>query len=298
MITPRTIWPNLFIVGVQKCGTTSMYRHLKQHPQVFFPEMKEPAVFANFPGPEEPVLIEPVRLTIEEYQRLYWKASGFEIIGDASPHYLGDREPAERIHEVSPTAKIIIMLRDPVVRAHSAYLMNSLHGWDSAPSFREALQQDEPRRKTSWYTSHRYVEAGLYCDQVRHYINLFGRAKVKVLLFEDLAKRPGKLLSSVASFLEIDPGPFDSIELTEVHNSYRKPRSVAAYQIFSGLRLNKGIPHSLRRRLKRSPLFFDTKKPPLDNQSRQLLQRIYDRDICSLEKLLGRDMSKLRKSWV
>src|ERR1700722_16339843 len=100
------IWPNFYIVGAVKCGTTSLWAHLRQHPEVFLPEMKEPHFFATNIGPTPPAaksLHCPGDLGT--YQRLYTSSSSFPAIGDASPSYLADEDAPRRIHEVCPLAR-------------------------------------------------------------------------------------------------------------------------------------------------------------------------------------------------
>lgn len=294
-----TAWPNFYVVGAQKCGTTSVYYHLRRHPQVFLPEEKEPAFFANFPTAREKMIFPASRTTIDEYRRFYQGARGFGAIGDASPHYLRDEESPRRIHEVSPQAKIIIMLRDPVVRAHSAYLMNLARHFDFSPSFCEALARDEPRPKADWFTAHHYVGAGLYYEQVHRYLNIFGREQVQVLLFEDLAAKPRQLLTSIAGHIGIDPAPFAAMDLSQPYNAYQVPRFRTVYRFASALgQRTKLLPPSVRAWLKETPLLHDRTKPPLDIESRRHLQSIFDPDITRLEELLGRKLPELRKSWV
>jgi hypothetical protein len=292
-------WPNFFVVGAQKCGTTSLYAHLKRHPQVFVPALKEPDYFAALP-PASGMLFPTLRCrTLDDYQAMYRGAGRFAAIGDLSPTYLWDEVSAGRIHEACPQARIIIMLRDPVVRAHSAYLMNLGRDYDRNPTFRQALEKEQTRDKSSWYTAWQYVEAGLYAAQVRRYVETFGREQVLVLLFDDLKENPRKLFAQVAAHIGVDPEGFGTADLSAAHNTYKMPRFMTAYRIAGALGLRSWLlPPPVRAWFHRFPLLFDRTKPPLDDQSRQYLQKIYDPDVAELEKLLGRTFPELRKSWV
>src|SRR5690348_11148544 len=100
------IWPNFFLVGAAKAGTTSIYAYLSEHPQIFFPTIKEPHFFTQVhPSPEQKFLIEAVSKR-SAYLRLYARAGSHRIIGDASPSYLWHPEVPRRIHEEVPAAKI------------------------------------------------------------------------------------------------------------------------------------------------------------------------------------------------
>ena len=161
----KPIWPNFYIVGAVKSGTTSLYAYLRQHPQVFLPTMKEPHFFTQpRPSPEQIHLIQYVA-DIESYQHLYRGADRYPRIGDASPSYLWCEEAPERIHAVQPEARIIVILRDPVQRAYAQYLMDFNEGVLDLP-FMEALQKDWARPDKGWGISQLYVELGRYTAQI------------------------------------------------------------------------------------------------------------------------------------
>jgi hypothetical protein len=305
VIAQDLIWPNFFVAGAQKCGTTSLYEHLKMHPQVFLPYMKEPGYFITGPDPAQKLQMAQLQhcKTLAEYQTLYQGSEGFPAIGDLSTCYLWDADAPQRIKDVCPQAKIIIILRDPVVRAYSAYIWNlTTRCPDTAPTFQEALKRDSLRNKTNWCTSYLYVECGMYFRQVQRYLDIFGNDQVLVLMFDDLAKKPQELFSGIAAHLGIDPAPFSSTELSKAYNSYRLPRFQSAYQF-----ARKALSKELRRKLlpapvqdwlRFSPLLYRTRRSPIDAESRQFLQEVYDPDITRLEELLGRKLPELRKSWI
>lgn len=294
-------WPNFFIVGAVKCGTTTLYAMLKRHPQVFLPAMKEPHYFMD-PLPVGMVTkLERVAGDREGYRRLYQGAEGFQAVGDASPYYLWDANAAARIHETCPDARIIIILRDPVVRAHSQFLMDPLSGLYSKCTFFELLQRDVQQKTHQWGAPGLYVELGLYHEQVRRYIELFGRDRVLVLLFDNLMKDPRSLYTSIAKYLEVDAAPFENMELVEAQNTFRSPRFQLLYQ-FASMKMGRDLrqkllPTFVQDWLRYSPLLYSRQKPPLDDDARQFLQEIYQPNIAKLEDLLGRQLPELRKSW-
>jgi hypothetical protein len=229
---------------------------------------------------------------------MFQGSEGFAAVGDLSTPYLWDENAPRRIHDACSDAKIIIMLRDPIARAYSFYLMNLLNELESAPTFREALRRDATRDKSTWFTSFQYVEAGLYHDQVRRYLELFGSERVLVRLFDELKENPRDLYAAIADHLGIDAAPFDAIKVSEAHNYYRMPRFRVAYRIAGALGLrSKLLPPSVRRWLNHNSLLFDRKKPPMEDASRQYLKGIYEPDVARLEALLDRNFPELRKSW-
>ena len=105
-------WPNLFVVGAAKAGTTSLWRYLDQHPAIYMSPVKEPHYFSSFtPG------LFPAVKDEGEYLRLFRDAGDAPLRGEASASYLWDAETPRRHPSRSPDAKIVISLRDPVERA-------------------------------------------------------------------------------------------------------------------------------------------------------------------------------------
>src|SRR5882672_7839349 len=125
--------PNLFIVGAPRCGTTSMYDYLKQHPDVFMPEVKEP----HFLGTD----LTSSRFIRDEgkYQALFATAKNEKRIGEASVWQLYSKIAAYEIKEYSPTARVIIMLRNPVDMMYSLYGQHIFSGDEEISDFEEAL---------------------------------------------------------------------------------------------------------------------------------------------------------------
>jgi hypothetical protein len=297
------IWPNFFIVGAAKCGTTSLYAELKKHPEVFLPDVKEPHYFITTPPlPTMRVRQEHRAGDREGYLRLYENARSCRAIGDASPSYLWDEGSARRIHEVSPAAKIVVILRDPVTRAHSQFQMNHLVGTETdSLTFLEALRRDQARQPKGWWAARLYIELGMYAEQVSRFHEVFGSDQVLVVLSEDLKRNPQKLYSEIARHIGVDPGHFATRDISEAHNASRTPRFLGAYH-FVTKRVNRELrdrilPAPVRQWLRSSPLLYGRQKAPLDDEARRFLQKIYDPDITDLEQLLERKLPELRKSW-
>ncbi|WP_414039646.1 sulfotransferase family protein [Acidithiobacillus sp. M4-SHS-6] len=294
------IWPNFYIVGAVKSGTTSLYAYLKQHPQVFLPEMKEPHYFAQVrPAPEQDHLIQRVS-SAQEYQQLYRGAENFFCVGDASPSYLWCPEASERIYQVRPDARIIVILRDPVQRAYAHYLMDHNEGVIDVP-FLEALKNDWTRPDKGWGVSQLYLELGQYAGQISRYQERFGTQNVHVCLLEDLQKNPAHLLLEITQFLGIDPQAIHSMNLQSVHNAYRLPRGNWARFLASHPVSRHIGEHFFPRRwgdyIWRHVFLMESSKPPMDIEARLFLQAFYEPEIQQLEKLLGREFPELRKSW-
>jgi hypothetical protein len=297
-----SIWPNFFIVGAPKAGTTSIYAYLKSHPQVYFPRLKEPAFFMSSPPPPE---YESYALFghPEKYQRIYEEAAGYKAIGDATTGYLWDPKSAQMIHDVCPNAKIVIMLRDPVERAYSHYCMIQHGGQEKLP-FLEALKRNQEEMAHSngqWHLS-LYLESGFYYEPVTRYFKLFGRENVGIYIFDDLSKDLRGVMTRICNHIGVDPALLDESVLSKVFNPGRVPRNRWLYDgartIFSANIRKKILPRAAIRWLRYTPLFYKYEKPPRDESAARFLQSIYDPDISRLEELLGRKIPEMRKTWV
>src|ERR1700688_439010 len=108
--------PEFFVIGNPKSGTTALYKMLRQHPQIFMPDFKEPRFFAPDAQVRAPkagqTTVRP--RTLEAYKALFAAARPDQLAGDGSPQYLRSPEAAARIAEQRPDARIIAILREPV----------------------------------------------------------------------------------------------------------------------------------------------------------------------------------------
>lgn len=138
--------PNFLIVGAARGGTTFLYHHLKQHPDVFMPAFKEPHFF----------VCEMVRGRLrqwvdsyEEYLSLFRNGGGRKLRGEASVFYLYYHDVAIReIHRYLGTeVKIIIVLRNPIERAYSAYYYVFGKNEEETLDFEQALRAEEKRMR-------------------------------------------------------------------------------------------------------------------------------------------------------
>lgn len=109
---------------------------------------------------------------------------------------------AQRIRDVAPHAKIIAILRNPVERAFSHYLMK-LRDWGDERPFLEAVIADSTQQPRGLGLTNSYVEFGFYCEAIKRYRALFGTDKVRVYLYEDFESNPAGVIKDLCEFLEI-----------------------------------------------------------------------------------------------
>jgi len=279
-------WPNFFIVGAAKAGTTSLYAYLKNVPGIYMSPLKEPNYFAvstHFKRDKKPIRDK------KKYLSLFEKVKDEKIIGEASPSYLSDPEAPKLIHQTVPNARILISLRDPVERTYSAYLMLFRRG-----RFKKSFDYEIENflRNKILSAEMNLLSRGFYYKFVQRYLDIFGQKQVKIIIFEELIKNPKKTVEEILEFLGITTSLEDF--KNEVHNPYAVVRGPVAGYIFqhSAVRrfAQKIIPSSSRRILKEKVILNQQPKPKMNEEVKKKLVDFYRNDVEKLKTLIGRDL--------
>lgn len=238
--------PNFFVVGAVKTGTSSLAYYLEQHPDIYISHVKEPHFFSSdirlvdFP----PEYRENVSIDVEaylgnyvlprihvghiedqsQYMELFREVKDEKVVGELSTSYLYSNCAAENILRFDPDAKVVMILRQPVERAYSHYLMDLSSFAAADIGFIQALENDWASVDKGWGKSHLYIELGMYFEQVQRYLTLFPETQVKVFLYEDYRDDPVGFMEELFGFLEVDSATARSIDFTELKNTASLPR--------------------------------------------------------------------------
>jgi hypothetical protein len=275
------IWPNFFIVGGARCGTTSLYSYLKAVPKIFVPDWKAPNYFIPNPTIDK-----------ESYLKLFRDGIGKQAIGESSG-YLYDSESPRLIFEQLPHAKIIISLRDPVERAFSHYLQG-LGGNYYTDSFEEAYKiYQEKRTNENLYDimKHHMIKGSFYSEPVKKFLKIFGKKQVKIIIFEEYASDVKKSVKDILEFLEVDDYVPNNVD--KAYNPYRQPLGKIGRAILQNPTI-KGVAKSIlpgdsARNLLRVTTGKKGKKPTLGSYERKELEKIFQQDVENLKSILGRN---------
>ncbi len=215
--------PDFLIAGVPKAGTTALHAALVRHPGLFLPSVKEPKFFLSDGRP--PATGGPG--DVQTYQEHVWRQSDYEALfdpappgtlrGEATPFYLYDDNAHDRIAKLVPDARLILLLRDPVDRAHSnwTHLWNA--GLEPEADFLTACRAEPARRAAGWAAFWHYVRLGRYGEQLQHLFQVFPREQVLLLRYRDLKDAPAATLDRVCAFLGVPTGVLDSIPRENVN---------------------------------------------------------------------------------
>lgn len=277
--------PDFFIAGAPRCGTTSLYSYLRQHPQIHVSVHKEPHFFGRDLTPL-PGAIRDEAL----YLALFAGAGDRRRAGEASVHYLSSRRAPFEIRDYAPAARIIILLREPVAMACSLHALYTRSGNEELATFEAALEVEPERREGRRIPAGAYFPEGLlYTDEARHaakverWLEVFGREQVLCILFDDLVRDPAAVYRRALEFLGVE-GSF-AAELD--------PRRAAELARIQTIRQLRQVPPEVRRRMQ----FEQMKRhqgPPRPAPDAALAARLRARfaaDVAHLGELLGRDLS-------
>lgn len=299
---PHPAKPNFFIAGAPKCGTSALYRYVRQHPNVFMPKMKEPHFFSS-----DLVTYHKVK-SMAEYRELFRGSTARHFrIGEASASYLLSSVALAHIRDFNPDAKIIAMFRNPVELVYSFHSQLLFWSEETVEDFETAWRLQERRsqgldlprtcQEPFWL---QYRRVGQLGTQVERMLSVFPAEQVKLILFDDFAASPERVYRDVLDFLEL---PQDNrtefprvnenkqAKSTWLRNFVRKPPPA----------LKKGY-RALKRRLgaEKVGVLRDAlvdlntvklKRPPLAPAFRAELVDTFADEVSRLSRVLGRDLS-------
>ena len=207
--------PSFLIVGAQRCGTTSMYKTLSQHPMVLPAVLHKGAHYFDTGYGHGPAWYRghfPLHVTA---RRAAPAPDRLPITGESSPYYMFHPLAGQRIAADLPGVKLVVLLRDPVERAYSAHTHETARGFETEP-FERALELEpvrlageearlvaDPAYQSHSHQHHAYVTRGRYADQLRRLEALFGRDRLHVVDSQRFFTDPEPVFADVVDFLGV-----------------------------------------------------------------------------------------------
>lgn len=283
---------DFFIVGAPKAGTTSLYHYLNEHPKISMSSIKEPNYFSHEELETQKLYYKSHTInSLDSYHNLFPTRDANFIYGEASVSYLFYKNVAEKIKTYNKNAKIIILLRNPIERAFSHYLMDARLGLISK-SFESVVDCYEITSKNKLFYQ-QYIELGKYYDQISNYKRLFNDKNILIIDYEDFKNKTSLCVSNVFDFLQIDTSFMPNLDLT--HNTFRKPKFTFIKNLYSSQSIrrvmNKLIPSKFKNNI--NQIVFDKEdKPILSQDLRERLKSIFKNDVNKLSDMLNKDFSK------
>jgi hypothetical protein len=291
--------PDFFVIGAFKSGTTAMYEYLRQHPQLFLPEVKEPMYFGADLTPRYR------RMTEDEYLALFRGAADDQRAGEASPWYLYSTRAAREILDFAPSAQAIVLLRNPIDVMYAQHSQLVFNRREDLGEFAVALAAEEDRRAGRRIPADALRPEALYyrhsvrfAEQLSHWFSVLGRERIHVIVFDDLVADPRRVYRGVLEFLGVDP----TVEVDlSVYNPNRRARSGRMQRLlfappgplralFGRLR-SLPVAHRVRDRLVNANSRRAT-RAQMDPSLRRELAKEFAPQVAELGSLIGRDLSE------
>ncbi len=221
---PFRVLPDFLIIGAGKCGTSSLYNYLIQHPNVYPAKFKELNYFGRrwtkWYRPNFPTIF--LKYFVNKFRKEQF------MTGEASPYYLINPHVAKQVKKKIPNVKIIILLRNPVDRTFSQYSQWQKTEFEPL-SFEEAIKSEKIRTADEWknYTDDKsissrkhvryaYLAGGIYYDQIKVWMDVFPREQIHIIKAEDFFSEPSKCVFQVLKFLGLKNYELD---ISKKHNA-------------------------------------------------------------------------------
>jgi hypothetical protein len=310
MVEGGVALPNFVLVGAAKAGTTSLYHYLRQHPEVYLPDSyKESRFFASELLTDVLHYKQTSVFTFEDFRALYRGADAYKAIGDFGNAYLLYPDHViPKLKQYLGDVKIVMVLRDPVERAFSAYQFACRYQHESA-SFEKALANEEKRVPAYHHPPDIFYYKGysLYCNKVKTFLEAF--SQVHVILAEDLKNQPLDTLANLFRFLKVED--YQPINInTQYNEGGWVPANLKVLNaLFTGKRaaniakpVLQHIPplywlgeQTLKSLEKLRDRLVVKKNISLKPDTEAFLRQFFESDIQCLEQVLKRDLSHWKK---
>ncbi|GAB6897531.1 sulfotransferase family protein [Kineosporia succinea] len=294
--------PDFFLLGAPKAGTTALHAALAQHPQLYLSAVKEPKFYlcdggpprrSGQRGPGDAHSAQEWVWRRREYESLFDVAPAGTLRGESTPFYLYDRLAHRRIHADVPHAKLLVVLRDPIDRAYSNWMHLWADGLEPIGDFASAFAAEPQRVAAGWAPFWHYRGLGLYGEQLRDLIGVFGREQVHVLRYRDLVETPDAAIDQVCRFLGVETGHVAQ-PARENSRSYVEPgprTAVLSRVVRAGAAAGAWVPPQVWRRASGPLLSYlqkgGARRPVLDAEVRMRLVEFYRDDNALLTEIAG-----------
>jgi len=292
-------YPNLFLVGAPKCGTTSMAYYLGQHPDIFAPVWKEPMFFGvDFTRHN-------TSRSETDYLSLFEKWQNERYALDASTNYFYSRTAAKEIFDSAPEARILIMVRNPINATYSMFFENRFGGVEPIARFEDALAAEEERTKRGCPPARGSLEQLLYSriyaytSNIYRYRSIFGPKRVTVLVLDDFKRDARKEFIKVSDMLGLDGSCANTIDFS-IKNAAKGALSrrlgvfAASPPGWAGRLTGRFLSKAQRLKIRNMIAQINTipsDNPPMNPETRRLLAQKFAPEVERLSALLDRDLT-------
>jgi hypothetical protein len=275
--------PSFLGIGPAKTGSTSLRFYLSQHPDLCIPDLLEPSWFAT----DNPKASDKGVRSAQDYSALFNGCEGLR--GEISPAYFHSAMAPEEILRHAPETRLVTVLRNPVDRAHSHFMMEIGRRNEVGRDFLDAaLGQDASGRRPV------FIEESMYADALGRYTTLFGE-RLLVCLYDDLLDQPGDMIAKVFRHFRVrdDFAP----DLTRRYRTGQGlPRSELIHRLIGPDSVLKNLVRALLPRHARARIYSKVDaanrggRRVVSPEARALLWPLFAADVQAVSALLGTDL--------
>jgi Sulfotransferase family len=288
--------PDFFVAGAPKAGTTALHAALARHPSLYMSAVKEPKFFlTDGPPPTAggPGDLRTYREHVwrrDDYEALFDPAPPGALRGESTPFYLYRRDAQRRIRQLIPGARLIVILRDPVERAHSNWTHLWSAGLDPVDDFVKACAEEDRRIAAGWADFWHYTALGRYGEQLEQLYRTFPREQVLWFRYRTLIERPAQVLDRLCAFLGVPGGILTAVPR---ENVTAHPEPTLRHRALSrAVRAGHAVlPTAVTSNLERILQQDSPPRRPLTWEERRALIPRFEADVRLLEVITGEDFS-------
>jgi len=290
--------PTFLVIGAGRSGTTSLHHHLRNHPQVFVPEVKAPSYF--YAEIERDVGSTRRRETkghfvrnFDDYKSLFNGSEWATARGEVSPAYLASPMVPGQIRKHLGEIKVIAIIRNPTDRFIARFIARQRDGLERASSITEVVNKERAAGINLDDTAGTYLASGHVCRVLERYEETFGRDSLNLHLYEDLVGDAPTMLKSIFAAIGVDVNvEFNSQIRRNESGRIASPITRSMWRHSAQIRqvVRPLIPAEIRdRAFRRVTRRMDRVSIPAAD--RKQLNEYYADEVATLAKFLGRDLS-------
>lgn len=295
--------PNFFIIGAPKCGTSSLFSWLAQHPDIAATSIKEPFLLMD---PEHPLAAggNGSNSLESDYRGLFKPfAHTAKVRMEGTTHYLFQKAAIRAISQWAD-AKVAVVLREPASRVYSSfsYTKNNLARLKSNLCFQDYLDLIDageslyPRwcsHRGSAFVLERDIQYSAYASYLRLWLDAIGKSRVFPIVFELMRESPTETIESILEWLTLDKSSIERID-SRPRNETVTIRSQAVQRALQVINRQMRFPAPVRRKTKKLINRFQATDHSVSDDDRKAIARLrlrFYEDNKKLEGLLNIDLS-------
>ncbi len=306
-MTDQTV-PTFLVVGAARSGTTGLVEGLRTNSQVFITDPKEPHYFAlhgapvDFQGPGDAATINRVAVPDKDAYLALYPQGGYAVYGDGSVSTMYYHEHAlPEVLRMNPDMRLVVMLREPVARAHSSFQYMRARGFEPLEDFLEAVRAEPQRKRDNYHHLWHYTSMSLYADAIEAMVDAVGPGRISVWFYDDLERDYEGTVSQVLRFIGAPEQEGEATGVPRVNIS-GTPRAATLQRVIWAATRHEMIRGTVKRltsyRMRESVRRLFLRRTDVSRAALKELGPQFDADLARLNDVLDRLSVGERPGWL